>query len=109
MLNCDNCEIKTRLSLTIVFKLSFRRNAKMIVEMSGASTKISNPEVKRVFCHVQLFCYSFFNERIYFPDLHYTNHNAYQDSNESKTFAFDYSYWSFDGSKDRGNMPTKEL
>ena len=33
-----------------------------------------------------------------------------QDSNESKTFAFDYSYWSFDGSKDRGDgyqMPDK--
>jgi len=50
-------------------KREIARNAKMIVEMSGASTKISNPE----------------------------------DSNESKTFAFDYSYWSFDGSKDRGD------
>jgi len=57
-------------------KREIARNAKMIVEMSGASTKISNPE----------------------------------DSNESKTFAFDYSYWSFDGSKDRGDgyqMPDK--
>ena len=84
----------------------------MIVEMSGASTKISNPEVKRVsFFVTSSFFYSVLNERNfrYFLDLHYTNHNAYQDSNESKTFAFDYSYWSFDGSKDRGNMPNKEL
>ena len=85
----------------------------MIVEMSGASTKISNPEVREefLFCHVQLFLFFFFNERTfkYFLDLHFINHNAYQDSNESKTFAFDYSYWSFDGSKDRGNMPTKDL
>ena len=80
----------------------------MIVEMSGASTKISNPEVKRVFVTSNFFIY-FFNGRKYFLDLHHTNHNAYQDSNESKTFAFDYSYWSFDGSKDRGNMPNKEL
>ena len=83
----------------------------MIVEMSGASTKISNPEVKDVSIVVPNFVIHFLmNGLVYdFFGLHHTNHNAYQDSNESKTFAFDYSYWSFDGSKDRGNMPNKEL
>ena len=89
----------------------------MIVEMSGASTKISNPEVTRVFicqkqkqtCRFLLFgtlainCVKLKNMLIF-------SSTRLQDSNESKTFAFDYSYWSFDGSKDRGDgyqMPDK--
>lgn len=44
-----------------------QRNAKLIVAMSGNSTKITNPE----------------------------------DANDTKTFAFDYSYWSHDGFKER--------
>jgi len=42
------------------------RNAKLCVDMSGNSTKITNPE----------------------------------DANETKTFTFDYSYWSHDGFKE---------
>ena len=45
-----------------------QRKAKLIVEMSGNSTKITNPA-----------------------------------DNDTKTFAFDYSYWSFDGFKDDKN------
>ncbi len=44
------------------------RKAKMIIQMNGPSTKITNPA-----------------------------------DGDSKSFTFDYSYWSFDGSKDDKN------
>ena len=46
-------------------KRELGRNAKLIIEMNGNSTKITNPS----------------------------------DTNDEKSFTFDYSYWSFDGCK----------
>ena len=46
-------------------KREIGRNAKMIIEMNGNSTTITDPE-----------------------------------NNEPRSFTFDYSYWSFDGSKE---------
>ena len=49
-------------------KREIGRNAKMIIEMNGNSTTITDPE-----------------------------------NNEPRSFTFDYSYWSFDGSKEEAD------
>ena len=64
------------------------RNAKLIVAMSGNSTKITNPEVSFILL---------LRRKIRFK-MRFLCH--FQDSNDTKTFTFDFSYWSHDGFKE---------